>query len=496
MYFITGGLSVGCLGKSEAVPCLVEILFFSLQETRSFEKPPKAKRAASGHGGKKNRAALKEAMSRAGGKPLYLITLDPDFVQSHFGPYFKHRVDKHLQESHADMSIIGVIWEDLHLVPDEGQPRPKAPFSEAHQAAWCSPNPARALALRKINDLSMEEGVDPILRCLSILDSVVLSEVTDDAETYKRIFETTKLLLQLKSRVGRFIIARFWRQLMRKTLDTRFLQELAVFTRSEDWEESENEEKVRKLLEHLARCEITLFALHGKSIHESEESPPLSAWDELESHIESLQSSWTHDSDACDLVLYFLVQVVLTRLRCTGTLRKDWNPERYFKILQERPALQLACVDMIRIFRMHSDITGASDRPPETTENRPFLPGVSGQLSFLLGAFESMSVTADLNSFVGYDPEVEYYASIPGAWFERERFLEARCSVRDTLPDIETESPWLQKKKQLDASKPQVLPTMIANSMSRVSDNDPTESEATSEDEVSDDFKHPPYFFS
>lgn len=227
-------------------------------------------------------------------------------------------------------------------------------------------------------------------------------------------------------------------------------------------------------LQRLTRCEIELFTLHGRASGSAGAAKMEADWDRLEESVLHLKPE-THDAAG-----YFLGQVVATRLISTGKTRKGWALERYLRLwafpssskpIIIRQSMFLVVMDLIHEFQ-RAKVDG-SDRVEVSFEQHCVVtPGIAmikppischPDVPFrqLMHAVELKAVVSerDLTDIISPTFEchgllAEYYADVPGSWFERDRLARAVKMLKtgpsldlQTFCSRDTVSPWLKIAK-------------------------------------------------
>jgi hypothetical protein len=252
-----------------------------------------------------------------------------------------------------------------------------------------------------------------------------------------------------------------------------------VFTRDKRWVKNEGKQEVRtrELQLMLVRCEITLFCLHGRTMRDDCEPPSSADWDDLEQCLVDKISADERD-EIQDIVLYFLAQVVLTRLHCAYYVRKDWSLARYLQLVGsviDLPAaeengvlvlvpssMQLVVRDLIYGFRDEPETIKIMDivcrdvtfaRPPISCH-----PDVRFRMMVYAASDSPESSRAKSKhcriSSASYDGLLaEYFMNLPGTWFEQQRLIKVLAQsalvdnpdLRRVLRRTDEASPWLTK---------------------------------------------------
>lgn len=127
---------------------------------------------------------------------------------------------------HGKGGTLDAITSTLSRVPRETESGMSVKVAVLlHTKAWLSRGDDRAAALsdmRKHGEVL--EKLDPILACLCKLDAVVLGPETKDLETFEPVYSVMDTLLSMKAPLARYVIARFWSKLARRSLDTAYLE--------------------------------------------------------------------------------------------------------------------------------------------------------------------------------------------------------------------------------------------------------------------------------
>lgn len=253
-----------------------------------------------------------------------------------------------------------------------------------------------------------------------------------------------------------------------------------VYVRDPRWVESDASGETRgswlDLVAELTRCEIELFALHGRATADAAPTPAAAAWDKLEAYVLKLMSGNE------DVVTYFLVQVVATRLRCTKTVREGWTLIDYLELLGDfkvkaspdrlrvgvRPSMRIAAFDLIHEFEM---VSNSGDQSVDAVDHKLLL---EHQLHMDAMHMDEMTLPYSCHpdgyfrclaharphvhhvstKFACPDLLADHFAGLPGSWFERDRLLdlledfkESSNSDLRSLLRREHTSPWLKFAK-------------------------------------------------